>query len=241
MIGDQHQNFLNFYHNGDQPGNPYSHEPDERKLTAMREKMVEEQIENRGISNDDVLEAMRNVPRHKFVPELPPATAYEDRPLPIGENQTISQPYIVALMTAALDPDADDRVLEVGTGSGYQAAVLAEIVQEVYTIERHERLMQKAREVLNDLGYNNISYRIGDGTKGWEAKHPFDGILVTAGGPEVPQSLVQQLEHDGGQLVIPVGTGLSQELIRITQMGGETRRENLGACSFVKLVGEEGW
>jgi protein-L-isoaspartate(D-aspartate) O-methyltransferase len=233
--------FLNFFHRQDDGGSPYQDRPDEQKLDALREEMVEYQIKKRGVEDERVLDAIRSVPRHEFTPELPPASAYEDRPLPIGEDQTISQPYIVAVMTEALNVEPGHRVLEIGTGSGYQAAVLAEIADRVFTIERLESLQEKARGTLTSLGYDNISFRTGDGTLGWEEHAPYDRIIVTAGAPEIPEPLVDQLRDDGGILVIPAGSGLQQELIRVRMQDGTPQRENLGACAFVKLIGEEGW
>ncbi len=241
MIGDDDTGFLHFFPRDRDSEYRDREEPDEHHLDYLRRKMVKEQIEGRGVRDPNVLEAMRTVPRHKFVPERSPTSAYEDRPLPIGQNQTISQPYIVAFMTEALSPNPSSRVLEVGTGSGYQTAVLAEVAGEVYTIERHEELLAEAKERLNDLGCDNIHYKVGDGTLGWEAQSPFDRIIVTAGAPEVPDSLVEQLAPDGGVIVLPVGSSLGQDLIRIELEEGEPKRTDLGSCSFVKLVGEEGW
>jgi protein-L-isoaspartate(D-aspartate) O-methyltransferase len=208
---------------------------------SLREQMVEEQIKKRGISDERILEAMRQIPRHKFVPEADLERAYDDRPHPIGCNQTISQPYIVALMTSSLDLNEDHSVLEIGTGSGYQAAILAYIADQVYTVERHQQLADQAKEVLYELGYENVMIRVGDGTKGWPEKQPFDRIIVTAGGPDVPDSLVDQLRDSGGKMVIPVGERRSQRLTRLTKQGGDVKREELGSCVFVQLVGEEGW
>lgn len=166
--------------------------------------------------------------------------AYHDRPLPIGEEQTISQPYIVALMTAALELKENDRVLEIGTGSGYQAAILAEIAGDVYTLERVPSLSQSAEKVLSDLGYRNIHFKIFNGTLGWPEKAPYDAIIVTAGSPEVPQPFIDQLA-EGGRLVIPVGDRLGQELLKITKINRTTQVESLGAVRFVNLIGEYGW
>jgi len=193
-----------------------------------------------GIRDERVLSAMERVPRHLFVPpELVPY-AYEDRPLPIGAGQTISQPYIVALSTQALELSPQDRVLEIGTGSGYQAAVLAELAGEVYTVERLPELSQAARERLERLGYKNLHFRVGDGTKGWPEEAPFDAILVTAAAPRVPQSLIEQLA-EGGRLVIPIGGRESQTLWRMEKRAGRLKKAYLCPCTFVPLIGEEGW
>ncbi len=202
--------------------------------------MVNEQLTGRGIDDVKVLEAFRSVPRHKFVPDGCVQEAYEDHPLPIGEGQTISQPYIVALMTQALELKGDEKVLEVGTGSGYQAAILAGLVKEVYTIEKEESLLRKAETVLEEEGCNNISFKCGDGTLGWKEKSPFDAIIVTAAAPHVPESLKEQLA-DGGRLVIPVGDLFSQMLTVIEKRGNDYLTNNLCGCMFVPLIGEEGW
>lgn len=205
-----------------------------------REKMVELQIIRRGIKDPLVLAAMRKVPRHLFVPEPLRSQAYEDHPLPIGERQTISQPYIVALMTEALRLKDTDRVLEVGTGSGYQTAILAEIVKHVFTIERIPSLAEKAKKLLDTMGYKNITYRIGDGSLGWPEEAPFDGILVSAAAPSVPQPLVDQLAM-GGRLIIPVGDRLTQELVLVERIPEGIRKSFLGGVRFVDLIGKWGW
>ncbi len=210
------------------------------KYERQREEMVRSQIEARGIKDPDVLSAFRRVPRHLFVSEALRDQAYGDYPLPIGEQQTISQPYIVAEMTQALELDKDDRVLEIGTGSGYQAAILAQIVYRVYTIERIRSLHIQARSLFDKLQYHNIVTRYGDGTKGWQQESPFNAIIVTAGAPEVPEILVNQLVV-GGRLVVPVGNQHTQELIKIDRRGNSIQQSNLGGCRFVKLVGEYGW
>jgi protein-L-isoaspartate(D-aspartate) O-methyltransferase len=209
---------------------------------AARGRMVEEQIAARGIRHPAVLRAMRSVPREHFVPWPERAYAYDDAPLPIGEGQTISQPYVVALMAEALDPAATDRVLEIGTGSGYSAAVLAEIVAEVYTIERLEGLAAAAEARLAALGYRNVHVRCGDGTLGWPEHAPFDGVVVTAGGPEVPAPLLEQLAV-GARLVMPVGhTPRAQQLVRVTRRGeADYDRVVLGEVAFVPLIGTAGW
>ncbi len=210
------------------------------KYERQREEMVRSQIEARGIKDPDVLSAFRRVPRHLFVSEALRDQAYGDYPLPIGEQQTISQPYIVAEMTQALELDKDDRVLEIGTGSGYQAAILAQIVYRVYTIERIRSLHIQARSLFDKLQYHNIVTRYGDGTKGWQQESPFNAIIVTAGAPEVPEILINQLVV-GGRLVVPVGNQHTQELIKIDRRGNSIQQSNLGGCRFVKLVGEYGW
>ena len=207
---------------------------------ARRVAMVSSQIEARGVHDARVLEAMRNVPRHLFVPRPLRAEAYRDGPLSIGRQQTISQPYIVALMTELMRPEPSMRVLEIGTGSGYQAAVLAECVEKVFTIEIIPELGRLAAARLDELGYSNIHARIGDGFDGWPEEAPFDGILVTAAPSEIPQPLLDQLA-EGGRLVIPVGRG-SQDLIVVTREGGELREEKVTPVRFVPMTGkaEEG-
>ena len=202
--------------------------------------MVEEQLSRRGILDPRVLEAMAKVPRHLFVPGNYQSAAYEDRPLPIGEGQTISQPYMVAVMTQSLDLKGEERVLEIGTGSGYQAAILAELSKKVYTVERIPLLTERAQEVLKQFGYTNISFRTGDGTKGWPEEAPFDGIIVTAGAPDIPQSLTSQLA-EGGRLVIPTGPRYTQTLYKVTRKRREFIEEDVTGCVFVPLVGDFGW
>ena len=210
------------------------------KYQRQREEMVRNQIEARGIKAPKVLAAFRRVPRHLFVSEALRDQAYGDYPLPIGEQQTISQPYIVAEMTQALDLGEDDRVLEIGTGSGYQAAILAQIVYRVYTIERKRSLYLQARNLFDKYHYHNIVMKYADGTKGWQDESPFDGIIVTAGAPQIPDVLIDQL-GEGGRLVVPVGSQHTQELIKIFRDNQNIRQTNLGGCRFVKLVGEHGW
>jgi protein-L-isoaspartate(D-aspartate) O-methyltransferase len=211
-----------------------------KKYERLREEMVQKQIESRGISDPKVLMALRKVPRHLFVSEALREQAYGDFPLPIGEQQTISQPYIVAEMTQALNPDKDDRVLEIGTGSGYQAAILAEIVFRVYTIERIRPLYMKTRKLFDKLHYHNIITKYSDGSVGWPDESPFDAIIITAGAPDIPHILIDQLTV-GGRIVLPVGNQYSQDLIRIIKTENGIHKENLGGCRFVKLVGEHGW
>ena len=210
------------------------------KYARQREEMVRNQIEARGIKSPRVLAAFRRVPRHLFVSEALRDQAYGDYPLPIGEQQTISQPFIVAEMTQALDLGEDDRVLEIGTGSGYQAAILAQIVYRVYTIERKHSLYLQTRNLFDKLHYHNIVMKYADGTKGWRDESPFDGIIVTAGAPQIPDVLIDQL-GEGGRLVVPVGNQHTQELIKIFRDDQNIRQTNLGGCRFVKLVGKHGW
>lgn len=206
----------------------------------MRKAMVEEQLIPRGISDARVLDAFRKVPRDKFVPEDYKDSAYNDYPLPIGNGQTISQPYIVALMTECLNPKEDDKILEIGTGSGYQMAILAEIAKEVYSVERFEELADRSGKVLDFLGYKNYKIKVGDGTLGWEEHSPYDGILVTAAAPRIPGSLTQQLK-DGGRLVIPIGGPFGQALTIVEKKGASIKTKEVCGCVFVPLVGKEGW
>ncbi len=211
------------------------------KYERYREEMVERQIKARGVSDPKVLAAFQKVPRHLFVSEALMDQAYGDFPLPIGEGQTISQPYIVAEMTESLALSDQDRVLEIGTGSGYQTAILAEIAYKVYTTERIHSLYLKARKLFDDLKYPNIVTRYTDGTLGWKDESPFDAIMVTAGAPTIPKPLVDQLAA-GGRLVIPVGNRFTQELIKLYKdESGKIYTANLGGCRFVKLIGEHGW
>jgi protein-L-isoaspartate(D-aspartate) O-methyltransferase len=210
------------------------------KYVRQREEMVRNQIEARGIKSPRVLAAFRQVPRHLFVSEALRDQAYGDYPLPIGEQQTISQPFIVAEMTQALDLGEDDRVLEIGTGSGYQAAILAQIVYRVYTIERIHSLYLQTRNLFDKLHYHNIVMKYADGTKGWQDESPFDGIIVTAGAPQIPDVLIDQL-GEGGRLVVPVGNQHSQELIKLFRDDQNILQTNLGGCRFVKLIGKHGW
>jgi protein-L-isoaspartate(D-aspartate) O-methyltransferase len=207
---------------------------------SQRIRMVETQIVARGVKDHRVLEAMKKVPRHLFVPSEATETAYSDRPLPIGYGQTISQPYMVAVMTEALGLEGPEKVLEVGTGSGYQAAVLAEIADHVVTTERVPELAEAARSTLRELGYANIEVVLTDGSRGYSARAPFDAIMVTAGAPEIPRVLVDQLA-DGGRLVVPVGNSYQQTLTRLTKRGGDEKVERLEGCVFVPLIGEYGW
>jgi protein-L-isoaspartate(D-aspartate) O-methyltransferase len=203
-------------------------------FVAPRENMVETQIRSRGVTDELVLAAMKKVPRHLFVPEGVRAFAYGDEPLPIGEGQTISQPYIVAYMTKALGLSGGERVLEVGTGSGYQTAVLAEIVRQVFTVELLGALSEKARELLQGLGYSNIRFKVGDGSRGWEENAPFDAIMVTAGAAAIPPRLQEQLAPQG-RMIIPVGAGF-QELILVTRRERDFRKKKLLPVRFVPLI-----
>jgi protein-L-isoaspartate(D-aspartate) O-methyltransferase len=206
-----------------------------------RQEMVRRQLEERDITDPRVLEAMRRVPRHLFVPERFREHAYEDRPQPIGCAQTISQPLMVGLMTQLLELTPEARVLEIGTGSGYQAAILAEIAREVISIERQEALACRARELLEWLGYSNIQVLCGDGTKGWPDRAPYQGIIITAAAPSVPEPLVEQIAP-GGRLVAPIGSRDVQTLIVMERLvDGELRTTSHGECVFVPLIGEFGW
>lgn len=209
-------------------------------FAKARQKMVDEQIASRGIRDLRVLNAMSKVPRHLFVEEALHGQAHNDYPLPIGEKQTISQPYMVALMTEALELKGDERVLEIGTGSGYQAAILAELAEWVYSIERIRSLANKARKLLDELNCYNVEIRVSDGTQGWKEKAPYQAITVTAGAPEIPQPLLDQL-IPGGRLVVPVGDAFSQTLVRVIRTKGGFKQEDMGGCHFVKLIGEHGW
>ena len=205
-----------------------------------RRRMVEGQLIPRGIKDPRVLEAMAKVPRDIFVEEALAGEGYNDYPLPIGYRQTISQPYIVALMTEALKLTGTEYILEVGTGSGYQTAILAELCSKVYTVERIEPLLTKAKNLLARLGYKNIFFKVSDGTMGWKGCAPFDAIMVTAGSPKIPQPFLEQLA-EGGSLIIPVGNKTSQELIQIEKQQKKYISNKLGSCRFVDLCGVHGW
>ncbi len=205
-----------------------------------RRRMVEGQLISRGIKDPRVLEAMGKVPRDLFVEESLVGEAYNDHPLPIGYGQTISQPYIVALMTESLKLTGNEHILEIGTGSGYQTAILAELCSKVYTVERIEPLLTRARNLLTRLGYKNILFKASDGTMGWKKGMPFDVIMVTAGAPKIPQPLLEQLA-EGGRLIIPVGNKTTQELIQIEKRQKKYISNKLGGCRFVDLFGVHGW
>ncbi len=205
-----------------------------------RRLMIELQLRRRGIQDERVLEAMFRVPRHEFVPSAYVNAAYDDRPLPIGESETISQPYIVAVMTQASRVEAGDRALEIGAGAGYQAAVLAYLGAKVYTVERNAKLAQAARERLKRLGYENVEVITGDGSEGYAPAAPYQVILVTAAAPRVPETLLDQLA-EAGRLVIPVGDLHHQTLFLITRRGNEISQEALDPCQFVPLIGKHGW
>lgn len=202
-----------------------------------RRRMVEGQLRRRGISDERVLDAFLRVPRHRFVAPDQQHEAYRDSPLPIGLNQTISQPYMVATMTEKAELRPSDRVLEIGTGSGYQAAILALLCREVYTVERHSALSLRARTVLGELGYSNIYFKVDDGNLGWRENAPFDAIIVTAGAPTLPRALVAQLA-ESGRLVIPIDEGVSQVLYVIRKTADGISRERWDRCSFVPLVSQ---
>jgi len=212
----------------------------EQRYGRERERMVAEQLVKRGISDPAVLEAMRNVPRHLFVDEALRDRAYGDHPLPIGDGQTISQPFMVARMTELLQLTGREKVLEIGTGSGYQAAVLSRLAARVCTIERIPRLAARARQVLESIGASNVWVRAADGTMGWVDEAPFDRIVVAAGGPRVPPPLVDQLA-DGGRLVMPVGPEDAQRLKIVDKRGGQTQESEDSGCVFVKLIGKYAW
>ena len=205
-----------------------------------REKMVKNQLIPRGINDERVLSVMGKIHRHLFIEEALIGEAYNDHPLPIGYKQTISQPYIVAFMTQALELTGKERTLELGTGSGYQTAILAELSKKVFTIERIRPLMEKARRLLTQLGYMNIEYKAYDGTLGWKDLEPFDAIMVTAGAPKVPEPLLEQMA-EGGRMIIPIGDKFSQELIKVKRIKKDFKKENLGGCRFVDLIGIHGW
>ncbi len=209
---------------------------------VKRKAMVEEQLRRRSIKDEAVLKAMLEVPRHAFVPEKMRHYAYEDGPLPVGFGQTISQPYIVALMTQAAEVNPQSTVLEIGTGSGYQAAILSRIAKEVYTIERIKPLADHAEAVIRELKYDNVHIKFGDGTLGWPEKGPYDAIVVTAGAPIIPESFMSQLKP-GGRVIIPVGDAISQELWRLRKQTATNTysRELLEFVRFVPLIGKEGW
>ena len=217
----------------------FSVQANAQNYAERRESMVSDQIIKRGIRDKQVISALRNVKRHLFVPDRYADQAYKDGPLPIGHNQTISQPYIVALMTESLKLDKTDKVLEIGTGSGYQAAILANIVAEVYSIEIIEPLAKQAKETLKRQRYNNVHVKIGDGYKGWEKHAPYDAIIVTCAPSDVPTPLKEQLA-EGGRLVIPVGGAYVQRLVLLTKKQGKIKKERITGVRFVPMLNEEG-
>ncbi len=206
----------------------------------LRQMMVARQLEPRGITNRRVLEAFLDVPRDEFVPGVDLTESYGDHPIPIGEGQTISQPYMVAVMTQCLELTGGEKVLEIGTGSGYQAAILSWLAGTVYSVERIESIARRTDELLRRKNYDNINIKVGDGTLGWPEYGPYDGIIVTAGSPGIPSPLVEQLA-EGGRLVIPAGSGYSQRLLVLTRRGDEIIQRDEGGCVFVPLIGEYGW
>lgn len=212
----------------------------QNRFESQLEEMVSTQIEDRGITDQRILDGFRSNPRHLFVPGKRKNEAYSDRPLPIGEGQTISQPYIVALMTDLLDPSPDDKLLEIGTGSGYQTAILASLARQVFTIERKSELLERAKDIHEELGIENVRYKKGDGTIGWEEQAPFDGILGTGSVPEVPDSFIDQLGQDG-KIVLPVGSRRQQRLLILVKRDGEVTKQKGAYCSFLPLIGKEGW
>jgi protein-L-isoaspartate(D-aspartate) O-methyltransferase len=207
---------------------------------SERRRMVDEQIVARGVTDQRVLAAMRKVPRHEFLPEAIRGMAYGDHALPLGEGQTISQPYMVALMTELLELQDTERVLEIGTGSGYQAAVLAELCSKVYSVERVKMLADRARATLDRLGYKSVAIKVYDGTYGWKDMAPYDAIMVTAGAPDIPAPLVEQL-HEGGRMVIPVGDRYGQVLVKVVKTADGIISVKSIPCVFVPLIGNHGW
>jgi len=216
--------------------NPTAHSL--QKYAGHRQKMIEEIID-RGIKDLRVIKAMSRVPRHVFVRDSFHHKAYGDHPLPIGASQTISQPYVVAAMSEALQLTGEERVLEIGTGSGYQTALLSELAAQVFTIERVKSLGHQAKQLLDGLGYTHINYKIFDGTYGWRELGPYDAVLITAAGPEVPQALIEQVK-DGGRIVAPIGDDQGQELMVYTKRGKRLRAKRMGDCFFVPLIGKYG-
>ncbi|HLH06320.1 MAG TPA: protein-L-isoaspartate(D-aspartate) O-methyltransferase [Terriglobales bacterium] len=212
----------------------------ESELLRQRNEMVQIQLRKRGIHDERVLNAMAMVPRHEFVPWQLQREAYRDSPVPIGEGQTISQPYIVAYMLQALRLHFEDEVLEVGTGTGYAAAVMSRIVREVYTIERFETLAGDARKMFAQLGYENVHVIVGDGSEGYASAAPYDAIVVAAAAPRVPEALLSQLKK-GSRMVLPVGSSELQQLLLVTKHDGEVDRRYLDACRFVPLIGKQGY
>jgi protein-L-isoaspartate(D-aspartate) O-methyltransferase len=209
-------------------------------FAVLRKRMVDEQLIPRGIKNSRVLDAFLKVERHKFIPEELRMSAYADFPVPIGAGQTISQPYIVALMTECLGLSGEEKILEIGTGSGYQTAILAELAKEVYSIERIEGLSKNAETVLNELGYKNIKIRVGDGSLGWKEEAPFERIIITAASPRIPLPLTEQL-NESGKLILPLGESFSQVLTVVEKKKGKLESIEVCGCVFVPLIGKYGW
>lgn len=209
-------------------------------FAVLRKRMVDEQLIPRGIKNSRVLDAFLKVERHKFIPEELRMSAYADFPVPIGAGQTISQPYIVALMTECLGLSGEEKILEIGTGSGYQTAILAELAKEVYTMERIGSLSRNAETVLNELGYKNIKIKVGDGSVGWKEEAPFDRIIITAASPRIPLPLTEQL-NESGKLILPLGENFSQVLTVVEKKKGELESIEVCGCVFVPLIGKYGW
>ncbi len=210
-------------------------------FTSMMRETLVEQLRSRGILDEQVLDAIASIPRERFLERDFATRAYEDSALPIGAGQTISQPYTVAYQTQALQLKPNEKVLEIGTGSGYQAAILAKVGVRVFTIERHVDLLEHARKRFDALGFHRILSRAGDGTRGWPEYAPFDAILVTAGAPDVPESLVKQLSQNGGRMIIPIGGRQSQKMYLIRKNGEQISAEELNGFAFVPLIGAEGW
>ena len=219
----------------------FSRKTGPERFADRRAGMVARQLRRRRIRDEDVLAAMGEVPRERFLPREQRAMAYQDRALPLTGGQTMSQPYMVAAMTEALELSPGRRVLEIGTGSGYQTAILARLAEEVFTVERLPGMAAAARALLRDSGYDNVRVRVGDGTLGWPEEAPFDAILVTAAAPAAPPSLLEQLSPDGGRMVIPVGSREAQNLVRVRRTRAGTTTEALMSCVFVPLLGTEGW
>lgn len=209
-------------------------------LDAKKKSMINAQLKFRGISSIEVLKAMSKVPREEFVSREYMQVAYNDGSLPIGSGQTISQPYMVAMMTEALMLKKNDKVLEIGTGSGYQTAILQEIAAHIYSVERISILAEHARKVLDSLGYSGITIKVGDGSLGWPEQSPFDAIIVTSGSPGIPETLMTQL-CDNGRMIIPVGSRNHQKIIRIKRSGDNYKKEEMLSCIFVPLIGKYGW
>jgi protein-L-isoaspartate(D-aspartate) O-methyltransferase len=206
----------------------------------LRKRMVEEQLMPRGINDQKVLQAFYKVERHLFMPRELRETSYADYPVPIGEGQTISQPFIVALMTECLGLSGEEKVLEIGTGSGYQTAILAELAKEVYSVERFAKLSKNAESALRETGYQNVKLKVGDGSLGWPEEAPFDRIIITAASPRIPLPLTEQLK-DGGRLVLPLGESFSQMLTVVEKKGNKLESTEVCGCVFVPLVGKYGW